>query len=257
LEVTNKKSHNLYAEQVLRTVGRVAVGEGTVEGGVRAVRYMLECETGASNAELADLVIDDGSGLSVLNRVSAGDMIRLLTYMARSPMWRAYWATLPEAGAPDGLRRMQRTAAEHNLRAKTGTIDHVSALSGYVRAANGERLAFSIISNDVPSTWRAKRVEDAIGARLAAFRRSAAGPALATTAGAGAGTPVMQAATAQADTITAAGPSASIPRTYTIRRGDTLDGIAKRYGITVQALREANPGVNPRRLMPGQVILLP
>src|SRR5690606_1345060 len=52
LEVTNKKSHNLYAEQVLRTVGRVAVGEGTVEGGVRAVRYMLECETGADDADL-------------------------------------------------------------------------------------------------------------------------------------------------------------------------------------------------------------
>src|SRR5690606_41965094 len=58
-------------------------------------------------------------------------------------------ATLPEAGAQDGLRRMYRTPAERNLRAKTGTIDRVSALSGYVRSADGERLAFSIISNDV------------------------------------------------------------------------------------------------------------
>jgi D-alanyl-D-alanine carboxypeptidase/D-alanyl-D-alanine-endopeptidase (penicillin-binding protein 4) len=253
LEVTNKKSHNLYAEQVLRTVGRVAVGEGTVEGGVRAVRYMLECETGADDADLADLVIDDGSGLSVLNRVSAGDMVRLLSYMARSPMWLAYWETLPEAGAPDGLRRMQRTAAERNLRAKTGTIDHVSALSGYVRAANGERLAFSIISNDVPSTWRAKRVEDAIGARLAAFRRSSGGRVVVTPVAAQTATPAAPAALDSA----AAASASDARRTYRIRRGDTLEGIAKRLGLDVRALLDANPGIDPRRLMPGQVIRLP
>lgn len=249
LEVVNKKSHNLYAEQVLRTVGRVAVGEGTVEAGARAVHYMLECET---DAVLPDLEIYDGSGLSVLNRVSAGHLIRLLVYMANSPMAESFFMTLPEAGAPDGLRRMYKTAAERNLRAKTGTIDHVSALSGYVRSADGERLAFSIISNDVPSTWRAKRVEDAIGARLAAFRRSA-GNRVVVTPIAGPATP---AATAQPDT-TAADPAPAASRTYTIRRGDTLEGIAKRLGLTVRALRDANPGINPRRLMPGQVIRLP
>ena len=56
-------------------------------------------------------------------------------------------------------------------RAKTGTIDHVSALSGYVRAADGERLAFSIMINDIPSTARAKEIENQIGARIARFRR--------------------------------------------------------------------------------------
>src|SRR5690606_36661580 len=144
LEVVNEKSHNLYAELVLRTVGRVVVGEGTVEGGARAVHHMLERETGAS---YPDLAIYDGSGLSPLNRVSAGHLIRLLTFVANSPMAEPFLATLPEAGAQDGLRRMYRTPAELNLRAKTGTIDRVSALSGYVRSADGERLAFSIISN--------------------------------------------------------------------------------------------------------------
>jgi len=115
--------------------------------------------------------MDDGSGLSPLNRVTPRAVVGLLSYMAASPFWEPYWESLPEAGARDGLRRMYKTGAERNLRAKTGTINRVSALSGYVRAANGERLAFSIISNAVPSTWRAKRVEDAIGARLAAFQR--------------------------------------------------------------------------------------
>jgi D-alanyl-D-alanine carboxypeptidase/D-alanyl-D-alanine-endopeptidase (penicillin-binding protein 4) len=67
---------------------------------------------------------------------------------------------------------MYRTAAAGNLRAKTGTIHGVSSLSGYVTTADGERLAFSIIANGVPSTAREKRSEDAIGERLARFSRN-------------------------------------------------------------------------------------
>ena len=67
---------------------------------------------------------------------------------------------------------MYRTAAADNLRAKTGTIEGVSALSGMVRSRDGERLAFSLIVNDSPSQTRAKRVENQIGTRLAEFRRS-------------------------------------------------------------------------------------
>jgi D-alanyl-D-alanine carboxypeptidase/D-alanyl-D-alanine-endopeptidase (penicillin-binding protein 4) len=109
--------------------------------------------------------------------VTARTTIELLDYMARADTRETYDASLPEAGSARGLRRMYQTAAAGNLRAKTGTIRHVSSLSGYVRAADGERLAFSILANDVPSTWRAKRTEDAIGARIARFRRQQAPPA--------------------------------------------------------------------------------
>jgi serine-type D-Ala-D-Ala carboxypeptidase/endopeptidase (penicillin-binding protein 4) len=244
LDVVNRRSHNLLAEQTLRLVGRVAVGDGTIEGGGRAIRYMLERETGNPDPVLH---VADGSGLSVLNRASARTFIRLLDYMARSPEWEAYWSTLPEAGQRNGLRRMHRTPAELNLRAKTGTISYVSALSGYVRAANGERLAFSIIANNVRSTWQAKRIEDAMGARIAAFdRRLAGSPDTSQRAG--------EARAAERTTTTPADPSA---RSYTIRPGDTLDAIARRHGTTVTALQQANPGVNPRRLRPGQTIRLP
>ena len=168
LEVINKRSHNLYAEQTLRTVGRVATGAGTADGGARAVNHFVAREAGVDTTTLRVL---DGSGLSPLNRVTARSVIHLLDYMSRSTMADDYYDTLPEAGATDGLRRMQRTAASGNLRAKTGTLSRVSALSGYVRASNGEQLAFSIIANGVPSTWRAKRVEDTIGVRLARFTR--------------------------------------------------------------------------------------
>jgi serine-type D-Ala-D-Ala carboxypeptidase/endopeptidase (penicillin-binding protein 4) len=264
LEIINKRSHNLMAEQVLRTVGRVAVGVGSVAGGERAVRHMMENEGGIAEA----LAVYDGSGLSVLNRSSAGEIVSLLTVMANSPRWNDYWETLPEAGARDGLSRMQRTGAEGNLRAKTGTIDRVSALSGYVTAGNGERLAFSIISNNVPSTWMAKRVEDAIGARLAEFER----PRLATGATAADRTAVSpDRATPAPPTLQRAGepeagaetPAPAPPadtatvRTHVIRSGDTLDALARRYGVTVRELEAANPGLDPRRLIPGRSIRIP
>ena len=69
---------------------------------------------------------------------------------------------------------MYGTSAARNLRAKTGTIDGVSALTGIVTTRDGETLLFSILSNELRSTGPAKRVEDRIGARLAEFLRDAA-----------------------------------------------------------------------------------
>jgi D-alanyl-D-alanine carboxypeptidase/D-alanyl-D-alanine-endopeptidase (penicillin-binding protein 4) len=264
LSVLNKKSHNLFADVVLRTVGRVVTGEGTVAGGARAVHYLLECETGE---EPPVLDMYDGSGLSILNRTTPRTTIRLLAYMADSPIGHAFWETLPEAGDAQGLKRMYRTRAEGNLRAKTGTIDHVSALSGYVQAANGERLAFSIMSNNVPSTWKAKRVEDAIGARIASFSRPAAprGSVVAPqhAFSPGAGTPGAAAPDSAGATgvmlqrTSAPVPSAPASKYHLIRSGDTLEGIAKRYGTTVASLQRANPGIDARRLLPGRRLLLP
>ena len=257
LDIINKRSHNLMAEQVLRTVGRVALGDGSVEAGARATIEMLKREVDAPPPELA---IHDGSGLSTLNRVSARSMISLLSFMARSPMWEPYWSTLPVAGVSSGLRRMQRTAAERNLRAKTGTINNVSALSGYVQARNDEVLAFAIISNDVPSTWRAKRVEDAIGARLAAFDRpytaeivAAAEPPDTSVPGTGR----AQAPPPPAQPPPTPPPAESTAREHTIARGETLDAISRRYGLTVRQLQDANPGLDARRLIPGRTVRLP
>lgn len=263
LKVVNKRSHNLYAEQVLRTVGRSALGAGSIQGGARAIELMIERETGVASSMLT---MNDGSGLSVLDRASPQSLVGVLSLMSRSPMFETYLSTLTTAGER-GLRRMGGTAAQANLQAKTGTINNVSALSGYVTAANGERLAFSIIANGVPSTWRAKRVEDQIGARLAAFSR----PRPAAPSSASPPAPVLgDSPTVRLDTgaaaaaTTAAPPEADAeqsvpetPRVHVIRSGDTLDGIARSYGTTVAALREANPGLNPRRLIPGREVRLP
>lgn len=235
VDVINKKSHNLMAEQAIRTVGRIAEGEGSVAAGAKAVAQLFERESGAS-PEI--LVMDDGSGLSILDRTSARTMIHLLSFMSRTPVFDAYYSTLPEAGVSGGLRRMYGTKAQANLKAKTGTINNVSALSGYVRAADGEHLAFSIISNNVPSTWRAKRIEDAIGARLASYARN-------------------NDVAVMADPNIADKPAKSKGRSYTVKRGDTLGGIARKHHTSVAKLQKANPGLSAKRLRPGKKIRLP
>ena len=268
LKIVNKKSHNLFAELTLKTLGRVVEGDGSYAGGARVVTRFLADDVGADTAGLRVL---DGSGLSGLNRVRAATFVDVLGHMARTPLWDAYWETLPEAGNPRELRRMYQTPAAGNLRAKTGTIARVSALSGVVRSANGERILFSILANDVPSTYGAKRIEDRIGARLASFERpfEPGPPELRAAAEPGepAPTPVEPpVVVAEAPRPAPAAPTAPptpaarpvpVTRTHTVVAGENLSVIAARYGIRLNALVEANPGLSPRRLMPGVTLRVP
>jgi len=101
--------------------------------------------------------------------------VSLLAWMDASPHREAFYGSLPTAGTRRELSRMDRTPAAGNLRAKTGTIHRTSALSGLVQGADGERLLFSLLVNNVPSTAAAKRAEDRIGVHLASLRRPASG----------------------------------------------------------------------------------
>lgn len=164
----NKRSHNLYAEALLLAMARAEGETPDFEGGARTLARFLVEEVGVDPESLH---VEDGSGLSRLNRTTPRDLVRLLAWMEGSPHLESYHASLPEAGNRQELGRMDRTPAAGNLRAKTGTIHRVSALSGTVRSAEGERLAFSFVVNDVPSPWAAKRAEDRLGVELAQFRR--------------------------------------------------------------------------------------
>ncbi len=168
LGVVNKRSHNLYADALLFSLGRVTEGEGSFDGGSRALTEYLTRIVGIPEEGLH---VVDGSGLSRLNRARPSAFIELLAHMDVDPRGTAFWASLPEAGNQRELRRMYRSPAAGNLRAKTGTIHRVSALSGVVRSSMGEAIYFSVMANDVPSPWAAKRVEDQIGIELASFSR--------------------------------------------------------------------------------------
>jgi D-alanyl-D-alanine carboxypeptidase/D-alanyl-D-alanine-endopeptidase (penicillin-binding protein 4) len=235
LEVTNKESNNLFAELLFRSLGRVSSGIGSPEASSAAVRTTLH----SIGVDTTGLVQVDGSGLAEGNQVSAGAFVQIIAGMNTSPLWPDFWASLPQAGTRRELGRMYRTAAAGNLRAKTGTIEGVSALSGMVRSKDGERLAFSILVNDSPSQTRAKRVENLIGARLASFQRTAGS------------VPEIAAKT------TLPQPLASSSDRHRIARGENLTSIANQYGVSIKDILRVNPRVDRNRIVAGQWIEIP
>lgn len=154
----NKKSDNLTAEILLKTLGATYYGEGSSHNGIQAVNDFLE-QAGIDNSGLSMV---DGSGLSPENRVTAKLLSDILSYMYYSPNKKVFMDSLAIAGVDGTLKkRLRGTLAEGNVKAKTGSISGVSALSGYVTTSYGETIVFSILINDV-EVWVAKDAEDRI-----------------------------------------------------------------------------------------------
>jgi D-alanyl-D-alanine carboxypeptidase/D-alanyl-D-alanine-endopeptidase (penicillin-binding protein 4) len=238
LAVVNKRSNNLFAELIFRTMGRVETGEGAPVQSAHQVEGSLN-DLGVDMRRVVQL---DGSGLSAGNRVTTGTLVDVISKMAGSSLWGEYWATLPEAGNRRELARMFRTPAAGNLRAKTGTIDGVSALSGVVQSRDGERLAFSMVVNGTPSTVRAKHLENGVGARLASFTRGPDG--------------VLPDDVLRLPPPPMSDDSAG-PLRHIVKPGESFSTIARHYGLTLDELRRANPYVDPLRLRVGSRIVIP
>jgi D-alanyl-D-alanine carboxypeptidase/D-alanyl-D-alanine-endopeptidase (penicillin-binding protein 4) len=168
---TMKPSQNLYTELLLRTLGKQFPSADpkltTAESGLAALRAFLN-EAGVTTAHLAFV---DGSGLARQNLITAESTVQLLTYMSKHRHAQVWRDAQPVAGVDGTLRsRMRNTVAAGNLRAKTGTLNNVSGLSGYVTSAAGERLAFSIIVNHYPDDNSPRQnYMDAIAVLLASF----------------------------------------------------------------------------------------
>ncbi|BCW95269.1 MAG: D-alanyl-D-alanine carboxypeptidase/D-alanyl-D-alanine-endopeptidase [Fimbriimonadales bacterium] len=140
----NKPSDNLLTEITLKALGREVRGEGTTAAGVQVLREFLQ----SAGLEMGAVHIVDGSGLSRINGVSAENFVRLLEYMHRSPHAEAFRESLPVYGVDGTLRnRLRGTPVQGNSFAKTGSLNRVSSLSGYLRTQSGRWLAFSIIMN--------------------------------------------------------------------------------------------------------------
>ena len=146
--VLMKVSQNLYAETFLKTLFGAGAGDGSAEGGQEIVREVLQSWGVPPEA----YVLYDGSGLSRYNYVTAETLVTVLRQMYRDERHReAFLVTLPVGGQDGGTiaRRFRGTlAAEGNVRAKTGSITNVRALSGDVTTFDGEPLVFSILANN-------------------------------------------------------------------------------------------------------------
>jgi D-alanyl-D-alanine carboxypeptidase/D-alanyl-D-alanine-endopeptidase (penicillin-binding protein 4) len=145
VRVTNKTSQNLHAELALRLVSKLNGSGGSLEGGAAAVKQFL-LQAGLTEDEF---VLLDGSGLSRRDLVTPAAVVRLLTYAAHQPWGTAYEGTLPVAAVDGSIsERFVNAPAAGLVHAKTGTLSHVNALSGYGQTLRGKRFAFSIFCNN-------------------------------------------------------------------------------------------------------------
>lgn len=152
LDVMLVNSQNLYAECLFKRLG-----EGSFASGSEALAGALR----SLEVPTAGLTVHDGSGLSKENRVTARTMYGVLQAMRDEPLFVESLA----AGGEGTLRKRYRDLGPR-LHAKTGTIDGVSALSGYVTGKDGGRYVFTILANG-PSTARARRLQDLVVTALA------------------------------------------------------------------------------------------
>jgi D-alanyl-D-alanine carboxypeptidase/D-alanyl-D-alanine-endopeptidase (penicillin-binding protein 4) len=172
---TLKPSQNLYTELILRTLGKVAAPPNLVANanstsesvGLEVVKEFLK----EAGVEPGALVLSDGSGLSRNDMITAEATLQLLTYMSRHTHANVFREALPIAGVDGTLRnRMKGTAAENNVRAKTGSLSSAASLSGYLTTAGGERLVFSIMVNNYPDGVEPRSLcIDPIAVLLASF----------------------------------------------------------------------------------------
>ena len=130
-----KVSQNQYAETLLRAIG----------GREQAANVLKSWDVSGDSYVMAD-----GSGLSRYNYVSSDGLVRILQHMRTTTKHAPAFAdTLPVAGREGTLsKRLTGTSAEGKVRAKTGTVDNVRAIAGYVETSGGETLVFSMIANN-------------------------------------------------------------------------------------------------------------
>jgi len=145
VRLTNKNSENLHAELLLLLAAHEKADARDYED---ALKFAADFFLVAGIAD-SDVALSDGSGLSRKDLVTPRAVVQLLRYAAAQPWGELYRSTLPVAGEDGTLSdRMKNTPAASRVFAKTGTIGHGNALSGYATTLRGERLLFSILGNN-------------------------------------------------------------------------------------------------------------
>lgn len=148
-EVMNRESHNFYAEQILRTLGRVEAGEGSYGAGVSVVRSWME---GIGAPAMEGFNMRDGSGLAGGNILQPRHLTHVLRWAhtgAGTEAKRAFRQSLAAAAGSDWLRRRMAPIREgSNVEAKTGYIGPSRTIAGTITNSSGDMLAFAILANN-------------------------------------------------------------------------------------------------------------
>ena len=171
LQGLNKFSNNFVAEQILKTIGAEKYGPpGTTLKGLKVFEEYLTL-LGYRHDQYK---VHDGSGLSRQNRLSPQMIIDILRYVKNDlGVYPEFVSALGVMGVDGNVKnRMRGVKSSERARVKTGTLNFVSALSGYFQSRDGETFAFSILMNSLKcSNGRVKKIQDKIIREGLRFRR--------------------------------------------------------------------------------------
>lgn len=164
VKVTLKVSQNLHAEMLLRTLSHVLDNQGSREDGLDILRAFTQ----KMGIQPDEVQFAGGCGLSRETLVTPDALMKLLEYDVRAPYFPSLYAALPVAGVDGTLGdRFHHTALQGRVHAKTGSMEHVNALSGYMNLPGRRRLAFVIIGNHQPLKFTpATKVVDRIAEQI-------------------------------------------------------------------------------------------
>ena len=138
-------SQNWFAEQLLKTIGRETAGEGSWSSGLEAERRFLIDVVGVDSTAFR---LRDASGLSSGNLLTPEALVRILSYMERTPRMAPAREALPVSGGRTGSLRLRLEDLAGRVAGKTGSINNVDSLSGYLTADSGRILIFAIVANN-------------------------------------------------------------------------------------------------------------
>ncbi len=162
-----KQSDNLYAESMFY---QIAASSGNRPASAKSARQIIKQLCQKMGLPTGDYLFADGSGLSLYNYVTAELEVAFLRYAYLNPnILNHLLPALPIAGQDGTLRkRMTGEFTRGNVKAKTGTLEGVSSLCGYLTAANGHQLCFAIINQGVAEGAQGRRFQDRVCSALAA-----------------------------------------------------------------------------------------
>lgn len=159
-----KLSNNVIGEVLVKEMGKVVKDEGSWEKGLEVVEEQLV----NFGLNIETLKLRDGSGISSINLLPANEISKLLYAVQKEKWYSSYIQSLPVAGAEERLvggtlrDRMEEISNHAKIQAKTGTIQSVSSLSGYLSTQESETVIFSILINHLLDEDDGKDIENEI-----------------------------------------------------------------------------------------------